>query len=85
MIDEKLAHKFAQDLMQDISYKINDMLAELSPEAHVFAVATMRVICASLEAQFDETDRQLLGHLVEHTEVCCLPTALDPRKKDPDT
>lgn len=82
MIDEKLAHKFAQDLMQDISYKISDMLSELSPEAHVFAVATMRVICASLEAQFDETDRSLLGHLVAHTQACCLPTALDPRTKE---
>ena len=80
MIDEKLAQKFTQDLMQSISYKISDILIELSPEAHVFAVATMRVICSSLEAQFDETDRALLGHLIEHTETCCLPKSMDPRR-----
>lgn len=69
MIDEKYARKFAQDLMQEISYKIGD------------ALATMRVICASLEAQLDETDRALLDHLIEHTTACVLPSSMDPRKE----
>ena len=81
MIDEKYARKFAQDLMQEISYKIGDALADVSPEAQVFALATMRVICASLEAQLDETDRALLGHLIEHTTACVLPSSPDPRKE----
>ena len=81
MIDEKYARRFAQDLMQEISYKIGDALADVSPEAQVFALATMRVICASLEAQFDETDRALLDHLIEHTTACVLPSSLDPRKE----
>ena len=82
MIDEKYAHRFAQDLMQEISYKIGDALSGVSTEATVFAVAAMHVICVSLEAQLDGSDRQLLGHLVDHTTAVVLPYDLDPRKQE---
>ena len=42
----------------------------------------MKTTAAALEAQFDETDRQLLEILMKQTTAVLLPTKLDPRRKD---
>ena len=77
---EEYANRAAQKIMQDFAYKLGDIIDEYPADAFVFLVVVMRGISASLEAMFDETDRQLLPVLMERTNCVVLPTALDPRR-----
>ena len=80
-MNAEIAQRFAQDIMQKFSYELGDITNKCPPELHVFCVASMKSTAAALAAQFDETDRQLLEVLTEHTTAVLLPTELDPRKK----
>lgn len=82
MSDTPFAVRFEQEVMQKYSYELGDITNRYPPELHVFCVAVMKSTAAALEAQFDETDRQLLEILLKHTTVVLLPTELDPRRND---
>lgn len=82
MSDTTFAMRFAQELMQKYSYELGDITNKYPPELHVFCVAVMKSTAAALEAQFDETDRQLLEILLKQTTAVLLPTKLDPRRND---
>lgn len=78
---EEYAHRAAGEIMQDFAYKLGDIINEYPAGAFVFLVCVMRGISASLEAGFDETDRQLLPVLMERTNCVVMPTAFDPRRQ----
>ena len=64
-----LAAKMAQQIMQEIANKVSVLFSSYPPQAHVFVVAVMQNCCRTMAARFDETDRKLLEHLLEHTET----------------
>lgn len=78
---EEYANRAAQKIMQDFAYKLGDIIDEYPAAVFVFLVCVMRGVSASLEAGFDETDRQLLSVLMERTNCVVMPTALDPRRQ----
>ena len=82
MSDTPFAVRFAQEVMQKYSYELGDITNKYPPELHVFCVAVMKSTAAALEAQFNETDRQLLEILLMQTTTVLLPTELDLRRND---
>ena len=79
-MNEEIAKRFAQDFMQEFSYKLGDLVNSYPEQARVFCVAVMKCIAAALEAQFGSLDRELLEVLTENTTALLLPSELDPRK-----
>ncbi len=77
----EFAQQAAQRIMQEFSYELGDAINKFPAETHVFLVAVMRSVAATIEAQFDETDRLLLPVLLESTNCVVMPTAFDPRRK----
>lgn len=82
MSDTPFAVRFAQEVMQKYSYELGDITNRYPPELHVFCVAVMKSTAAALEAQFNDTDRELLQTLTRQTTAVLLPTFMDPRRKD---
>ena len=82
MSNTPFAERFAQEVMQKYSYELGDITNKYPPELHVLCVAVMKLTAAALEAQFNETDRQLLEILLKQTMTVLLPTELDPRRND---
>lgn len=68
-MNESLAVKMAQQLMQEIAHKVSALLSSYPPQAHVFVVAVMQSGCRAMAARFDAADRKLLETLQEHTET----------------
>lgn len=68
-MNEPLAVRMAQQLMQEIATKASALISSYPPEAHVFVIAVMQFMCRAISARFDETDRKLLENLLEHTET----------------
>ncbi len=82
MSNTPFAVRFAQEVMQKYSYELGDITNKYPPELHVFCVTVMKSTAAALEAQFNETDRQLLEILMKQTTAVLLPTRFDPRRND---
>ena len=80
--EEDFAKTFAENIMQQASYKLGDMLNEFPAGAHVFVLVIMHRLVDTILPLLPETDQKLFKHLVNHTQVAVAPSSLDPRKKE---
>ena len=77
---EELAHKMVNDIQQEVTYKLQDLINSYSPIRQVIAIAAIKSNINALMASMDEEPREIINQLVEHTEVAVLPNFLDPRR-----
>lgn len=80
-MNEPLAVRMAQHLMQEIATKASALISSYPPQAHVFVIAVMQSMCRAISARFDETDRKLLEHLTERTTTYTID--LTTKEDDP--
>ena len=81
-MNAKIAQKMTQSILQDVGYKISDLLQGYPQEAHVFVLVAMQGAVNSVLPMLDDLDRQLFEKLTAHTTVVVAPSEMDPRRKD---
>lgn len=82
--EEDFAKAFAENIMQQASYKLGDVLNEFPAGAHVFVLVVMKRMVDTVLPLLPEMDQKLFKHLVNLTQVAVAPSSLDPRKKEED-
>ena len=80
---EELAHKMVNDIQQDATYKLQDLLNEYSPVQKIIVVAAIKSNIEALIASMEEGPRTVINGIVEHTEVTIMPDFMDPRRNKP--
>lgn len=79
MDDDKLLHELTQHIMQDVSYRLGDLINAYGAELQVFVLAVMGSLVDSLVPMLDELDRKVYDHLRAHTETAVMDKRFDPR------
>ncbi len=79
---EELAHKMINDVQQDVTYKLQDLIEGYSPIKKIIAIAAIKSNIDALLTSLDENQREIIDDLVRRTEVVILPSAFDPRKQE---
>ena len=70
-----------ETLMQDVSYKLGDVINQYPSALQPYVVAVLRAIHDALLATFSEDDRKVYDHLISKTVLMTLPKSMDPRKE----
>ena len=77
---EELAHQMVNDTQQEVTYKLQDLINSYSPVRKIIAIAAIKSNINAIMASIGEEPREIIEHIVEHTEVTVLPDFLDPRR-----
>lgn len=70
-----------ETLMQDVSYKLGDVINQYPSALQPYVVAVLRSIHDALLATFSEDDRKVYDHLISKTVLMTLPKSMDPREE----
>lgn len=85
MMDENAAVGLVQKILQDVGYKLSDLLQGYPQRLHVFVLVAMQGVVNSVLPMLNDLDRQVFERLVEHTTIAVLPSEMDPRRKGEQT
>ncbi|MBR3585076.1 MAG: hypothetical protein IKO00_03535 [Oscillospiraceae bacterium] len=77
-----LARKMINNVQQDATYKLQDLIEGYSPITKIIAIAAIKSNIDALLMSLDDNTRDLINSLVMRTEVVILPSAFDPRKQE---
>lgn len=81
-MDGKQVNKLAEKILQDVAYKLSDLLQGYPQWLHVFVLVAMQGTVNSVLPMLDDLDRQLFEKMTEHTTIVVAPAEMDPRRKE---
>jgi len=70
-----------QQISQDVSYKLGDLIASYPREFRTVAIATVTACINSQLSTMPDDDRVIYDGLLANMEVVSIHSVMDPRKK----
>ena len=78
---QKVVEEICQQLSQDVSYKLGDMIESYPREFRPVVIATVSACIKSQLTTMPAKDREIYDKLLDSMQVVSIPRSMDPRKK----
>lgn len=78
---QKVVEEICQQLSQDVSYKLGDMIESYPREFRPVVIAAVSACIRSQLTTMPDSDRQIYENVLAGMQVVSIPRSMDPRKK----
>lgn len=78
---QQVIEQMCQQISQDVSYKLGDMIESYPREFRPVVIATVSACINSQLTTMPPEDRKIYDGLLASMEVVSIPRSMDPRKK----